>query len=146
MIISILNRLFKHLFSLVGKRGFSVFFLIFFAILQVNAQSQTIQGTIKDETGKPLPSVSVTVKGTTRGTVTNESGSFTMLASSGDVLVVSSVGFENKEIKVGNESNITISLTSINSQLSDVIVVGYGTQKRTAVTGAISTVNSKTIK
>jgi hypothetical protein len=58
---------------------------------------------------------------------------------------VSSVGYQNKEVKVGNETSLTISLALSSSQLEQVIVVGYGTQKRAAVTGAISTVNSKTL-
>ena len=127
------------------KYVFSIL-LVFCAALTSAVDAQTtLQGKVTDESGKPLQSVSVIVKGTSRGTTTNESGNFTIPASSGDVLVVSSVGFDNKEVNVANESNITVSLTSANSQLNEVIVVGYGTQRRTAVTGAISSVNSKTI-
>jgi TonB-linked SusC/RagA family outer membrane protein len=145
MIISIYNKLIKQLFFMQKKIAFP-FLLFFCTILALTADAQTtLQGKVTDASGKPLQSVSVVIKGTSRGTITNENGIFSLAASTGDVLVVSSVGFENKEIKVGNESNITVSLTSVNSQLSDVIVVGYGTQKRTAVTGAITSVNSKTI-
>ena len=145
MIISIYNLLVKHLLSIYGKYVFPILFLFCTTFtLTANAQT-TLQGKVTDESGKPLQSVSVIVKGTSHGTTTDESGNFTLSVSSNDLLVVSSVGFITKEIKVGNESNITVSLTSASSELSDVIVIGYGTQRRTNVTGAISTVSGKTI-
>lgn len=145
MTMCIYNRLIKQLFSLHRKHAFRILILFFTSFTLTAGAQTTLQGKVTDEAGKALPSVTVTVKGTSRGTTTNESGDFTLPASSGDVLVVSSVGFDNKEVKVGTESNITVSLTSANSQLAEVIVVGYGTQRRTAVTGAISSVNSKTL-
>ncbi|HYJ64337.1 MAG TPA: carboxypeptidase-like regulatory domain-containing protein, partial [Parafilimonas sp.] len=145
MIISIYNLLVKHLLSIYGKYVFPILFLFCTTFtLTANAQT-TLQGKVTDESGKPLQSVSVIVKGTSRGTTTDEGGNFTLSVSSNDQLVVSSVGFITKEIKVGDESNITVSLTSASSELSDVIVIGYGTQRRTNVTGAISTVSGKTI-
>ncbi len=128
-----------------GKYVFSILFLFCTTFTLTATAQTTLQGKVTDESGKPLQSVSVIVKGTSRGTTTDESGNFTLSVSSSDLLVVSSVGFIPREIKVGNESNITVSLASTSSELSDVIVVGYGTQRRTAVTGAISTVSSKTI-
>jgi len=145
MTISISNRPAKHLFSVIRKHALSIFLLIFCAALQTTAKAQTVKGTVTDESGKPVPAASATVKGTSNGTITDENGVFTISASSQNTLVISSVGFVNKEVKVGNETNLAVSLTATNQQLSEVIVVGYGTQKRTAVTGAISTVNSKTL-
>ena len=145
MIISIYNRLIKQLFSVRGRHIFPGL-LICFTIFSLTAHAQSaVHGKVADESGKPIPAVSVVVKGTTRGTTTDESGNFTIAAAPGDVLVVSSVGYVNKEISVGTESAISVSLTSTNSQLSDVIVVGYGTQRRTSVTGAVSSVNNKTL-
>ena len=89
-----------------------------------------MHGKVTDEAGKPVPSASVLIKGTSRGTTTDENGSFLLAASSGDVLVISSLGFANKEITLGNEDNLTISLISTNAQLEQIIVVGYGTQSR----------------
>ena len=112
----------------------------------VNAQTSTIQGKVTDETGKPVASASVTIKGTTRGTTTDGNGMFTIAASPGNVLVVSYVGYANREITVGRENNnITVTLGASNSQLDQVIVVGYGTQRRATVTGAVSSVNSKVL-
>jgi TonB-linked SusC/RagA family outer membrane protein len=122
-----------------------VFCAMLFCAKPAGAQTPTVRGTVTDETGKPLSAASVTVKGTSRGTTTNESGVFTISASPEDILVISSVGFGNREIKVGKQTDIPVSLTSTNSQLEQVIVVGYGTQKRSAVTGAVSTVNNKTL-
>jgi len=145
MIRSIYDRLIKQLFSLKGKRAFLILTL-FCTTFSLTAQAQTtVRGKITDETGKPLPAVSITVKGSTRGTTSDENGTFSISASPGDIIVVSSVGYLNKEITVGNENALNISLASTNSQLTDVIVIGYGTQKRTAVTGAITSVNSKTL-
>ena len=145
MTISIPNLSTTNLFSVVRKHALAVFLFIFFSAFQNIANAQTVQGTVTDESGKPVPAASVTVKGTSRGAIADASGIFTVSASPGDVLLISSVGFADKEVKVGSASSITVSLTSGNSQLEQVIVVGYGTQKRAAVTGAISTVNSKTL-
>lgn len=145
MIINMPNRQTRYLFAVARKQVFTILAFIFFSAFQTNANAQTVQGKVTDETGKPVPAASVTVKGTSRGTTTNDNGSFSISAASSDVLVISSVGFTTQEVAVGNQSNISISLTSTNSQLEQVIVVGYGTQKRTNVTGAISTVNNKTL-
>ncbi|PWU02574.1 MAG: SusC/RagA family TonB-linked outer membrane protein [Bacteroidetes bacterium] len=120
--------------------------LIFCGSFALSANAQTnVQGRVFDESGKPVQAASVTVKGTTRGTTTTENGAFSIAASPKDVLVISYVGFANQEIKVGNQTNITVSLAPSTSQFEEVIVIGYGTQKHTSVTGAISTVNSKTL-
>jgi len=144
MIIIIHNRFIQQLFSLPGKRAFAILLFCTAFTLITHAQT-TVQGKVVDETGKPVPSASVTIKGTTRGTTSDENGNFNLSVSPSDQLVISSVGFITKEVKVGGGGNITVSLSSTSSELSDVIVVGYGTQRRTAVTGAISTVSGKTI-
>ncbi len=146
MIISISNRLIRHLFSAVREHAQSILLFIFFSAFQtvVNAQT-TVHGTVTDELGKPVPSASITVKGTSRGAISDASGVFSISASPDDILVISSIGFGDKEVKVGAESNLAISLLATNTQLNEVIVVGYGTQKRTNVTGAVSSVNNKTL-
>jgi TonB-linked SusC/RagA family outer membrane protein len=145
MTSSILNRLTRHLFSVVRKHALIIFLLISCSAFQTIVNAQTVKGTVTDESGKPVPSASVVVKGTSRGTITDEAGAFTITASPENTLTVSSVGFASKEVKVGNETSLAISLALSNSQLEQVIVVGYGTQKRASVTGAISTVNNKTL-
>ena len=130
---------------ITGILKLAIFCLTLLWVTAANAQTSTIQGNVTDDTGKPIVSASVTVKGTTRGTTTDGNGMFSIAASPGNVLVVSYVGFTNKEVTVGSQSNITVSLSASNSQLDQVVVVGYGTQKRTTVTGAVSSVNSKTL-
>src|SRR5690606_36708049 len=135
----------RYLFAVERKQVFTIIALIFFSAFQSSDNAQTVHGKVADEKGKPVHAASVTVKGTSRGSTTNDNGSFSISAAASDVLVISSVGFTTQEVAVGNQSNISISLTSTNSQLEQVIVVGYGTQKRKNVTGAFSTVNNKTL-
>src|SRR6185503_11517508 len=101
------NRLIKHLFSVIRKHALTIFLFTFCSAFQTIFSVQTVLGTIKDEAGKPVPSASVTVKGTSRGAIADASGSFTISASPGEVLLVTSVGFADKEIKVGSESNLS---------------------------------------
>src|SRR4051794_23105895 len=140
------RQLIKQSFSLTLTHAFAIISFIFCtaSTLTTNAQ-ETVQGKVTDDIGKPITAASVTVKGSSRGTTTDDNGGFKIQAKNGDVLVASSVGFADKQVKLGSETSITISLTSNNSQLEQVIVIGYGTQKRTAVTGAISTVSGKTL-
>src|SRR4051812_43037178 len=142
MTTRIYNRLIKRLFSLPGEHAFAIILFIFCTASTLTANAQaTVQGRVTDENGKPVTSASVTVRGTSRGTATNENGEFKIQATRADVLIVSFVGFADKEVRIGSESYINVALTSNNSQLEQVIVVGYGTQKRANVTGAISTVS-----
>src|SRR6185312_2356626 len=145
MTIIIQNQLFKKISSIAGKNYLAVAFFLFCTALQTTTVAQTVHGTVTSETGTAIQAASVTVNKTSRGTITDKDGRFTISASSGDILTVSSLGFTSKEVTLHGESDIAISLIATNSQLNEVVVVGYGTQKRTDVTGAISTVSSKVI-
>jgi len=108
---------------------------------------QTISGTVSDESGAGLPGVSVVVKGTQRGTTTDANGQFRMNLLTGDnVLVFSFVGYLSQEVTVGDQSSITVRLATDTKNLSEVVVVGYGTQKRSDLTGSISSVKSEEVK
>jgi TonB-linked SusC/RagA family outer membrane protein len=112
----------------------------------VNAQTnRSIQGTvIEKSTNEAIPGASVQIQGTTVGTVTDLDGQFTLnVATEGPVLVVSFIGFATQEIPVGNRSNFTVYLESELSNLQEVVVVGYGTQKRERITTAVETVGSE---
>ncbi|HKG67437.1 MAG TPA: SusC/RagA family TonB-linked outer membrane protein, partial [Segetibacter sp.] len=116
--------------------------------LSNSASSQTnkpIRGKVTDETGKPIPQVSVTIKNTTRGTVTNPDGSFSLTAPEGSVLTISYVGYQASALTVGNKSDYTITLRPLGQTLDQVVVIGYGTQRRALVTGAVASVSGKTI-
>ncbi|MBD3630100.1 TonB-dependent receptor [Cyclobacterium sp.] len=116
--------------------------LLLASSLTLHAQSRDVTGTvISAEDDLPLPGVSVLVKGTTRGAVTDIDGNYRITLQSGDeTLVYSFVGFVKQEVVVGNQSNIDITLAPDMQALSEVIVVGYGEQKKETITGSVATV------
>ena len=131
--------------------AFTKWGLVFLGILfsfSVWAQNKSVTGIVLDEsTGNALVGATISVKGTSAATQTNTAGEFTIVAQSTDVLVFSFAGYADKEITVGNQENITITLASAaSSKLDEVIVVGYGTQKRKEFTGAASTLNTLATK
>ena len=113
---------------------------------QVVNQTKKITGKVVDETGEPLIGVSVLVKGTSVGAVTDMDGNFTVNAASNAVLTVSYIGYTTQNVKVGNRSNISVTLKTDNKLLDEVVVVGYGTVKKRDLTGAVSSVKSDVIK
>jgi TonB-linked SusC/RagA family outer membrane protein len=123
------------LFSLAG--------LIF--SLTASAQNITVKGRITNETGQAVPSASVTVKGTTTGTTTNAEGNFEISAPSNATLIVSSVGYAAKEISVGGQTTLNVRLGTSSTDLEQVVVVGYGTQRRKDITGSIVSVTEKAL-
>lgn len=104
---------------------------------------QQLSGTVNGPDGKPLAGVSIQIQGTTTGTVTDSEGSFTLQAKPGDILVISSVGYADQTITVSEQTRLTITMESQAGDLSDVVVIGFGTQKKKALTGAIATVSAK---
>jgi TonB-dependent starch-binding outer membrane protein SusC len=104
-----------------------------------------VRGKVTDREGKSIPGASVVIKGTNRGTTTNAAGEFSLNAPTTAVLVVSFVGYISDEVSVAGRSVINISLTEDTKALTEVVVVGYGTQKRASVTGAISTISAKEV-
>ncbi|MGB3151071.1 MAG: TonB-dependent receptor [Maribacter sp.] len=104
---------------------------------------QSISGTVTDESGAPLPGATVVVKGSTNGTTTDFDGKFIIDVDINSVLQFSYLGYSTKEVSITGQSNLTVQLDPDATQLDDVVVVGYGTQRRSDVTGAISTVKSE---
>jgi TonB-linked SusC/RagA family outer membrane protein len=106
-----------------------------------------VSGVITDESNSPLPGVNVLVKGTTVGTTSDAEGKYSLnVPDANSVLVISFIGYTTQEIVVGNQTTINIQLAPDVKQLGEVVVVGYGTQKRTSVTGAIGSISSEEIK
>ena len=103
----------------------------------VQAQN-VITGTVTDSTGKPLVGVSVQKKNSKTGTTTNAEGTYSINAVSTDVLVFSYIGYQSQETPVGSQTTVNVSLVSSSTQLSDVVVVGYGTQRKIDVTGSVA--------
>lgn len=105
-----------------------------------------IKGIVKDDAGEPLPGVNVLIKGTTEGTITDINGNFTLNTDSKSTLVFSFVGYLSKEVLVGDQSQIDVILLSDTKALDEVVVVGYGTMKRSSLTGSVSTIDTKKIE
>ncbi|MFC3562067.1 SusC/RagA family TonB-linked outer membrane protein [Pedobacter jamesrossensis] len=127
------------------KKLLLLFFLSAFAIL-VKAQNLPITGTVKGADGGSIPSVSIKVKGTTRVSSANSSGFFNIEAKIGEVLIISYVGFTPKEITITSQSLGDITLSESTESLNEVVVVGYGVQKRESLTGALSTIKGSALQ
>jgi TonB-linked SusC/RagA family outer membrane protein len=110
------------------------------------AQTRTISGVIKDDTGLPLPGASVIEKGTTNGSVTDADGKFSITVSSGATLIISFLGMQSKEIVVGEQTTLDISLESDIKSLEEIVVIGYGTAKKSDLTGAVVSVTGDDLK
>jgi len=112
------------------------------------AQSSTISGTVTDkDDGSPLPGVNILVKGTTNGTISDVEGKYKLTINENDpILVFSSIGFISQEVQVNGQSSIDISLSEDVASLDEVVVVGYGTQKKSNITGAIASVSGEDLE
>lgn len=112
----------------------------------VAAQSRAVTGKVTDAGGNGLPGVSVTVKSSTNGAVTNGDGAYSVnVPSDKNTLVFSYIGYVSQEVTIGSKTQINVSLVEDATALSEVVVVGYGTQKKSQMTGAISQVSAKQI-
>lgn len=129
----------------ISKGVFLPFLLLLSAISW--AQNKTITGKIVDETNAPVVGASVTVKNSTVGTTTNENGAFTLsVPESAQTLLVSFVGYASKEVAITGSSVSVSLMKSVISNLDEVVVVGYGTQRKVNVTGAISGVKARDLE
>ncbi|WP_215223107.1 SusC/RagA family TonB-linked outer membrane protein [Echinicola shivajiensis] len=110
-------------------------------------EERSVSGKVLDEAGMPIPGVNIIVKGTKRVTVTDLDGSFSFENIAEDaVLVFSFIGFDAQEVSVAGKESIAVTLSEDMSDLQEVVVVGYGTQKKANLTGAVSTVDSKALE
>jgi TonB-linked SusC/RagA family outer membrane protein len=125
------------------KRNLFIVLLLFAANLSLMAQ-QIVTGVVKDTGGQPMSGVTVVVKGTTSGTLTGDDGKYSLpLPAGATTLNFSFIGMVSQEITIGKSTQINVTLVQSAIGLDEVVVVGYGTQKRTTVTGAITSVSSK---
>lgn len=115
--------------------------------IQIFAQDRMVSGKVtSSEDGLGVPGVSIAIKGTTRGTSTDADGNYKISVSGSAVLTITSVGYLSQDVSVGNRAQIDVSLVTDTKSLKEVVVVGYGTQKKSQMTGAISSVNAKQIQ
>jgi TonB-linked SusC/RagA family outer membrane protein len=120
---------------------------IVLAITQIAAQSRTIKGKVTDSKSSPVANASVVVKGSTTGTTTDANGDFSInVPATAKTLVISSLNFTNQEVAIGTKTNISVSLTSTTQDLQEVVVVGYGTKKKSDLTGSVATLKPADIE
>ena len=131
------------------KKHSSKLFIVAFLFLATIAwaQQKVVTGTVKDESGGTMPGVNVIIKGTASGTSTDTDGKFSTSVSGSDaILVFTFVGYSTQEVAVGAQSVIDISLAPDAVALQEIVVVGYGEQKKTSITGSVTTVKADAIR
>jgi TonB-dependent SusC/RagA subfamily outer membrane receptor len=109
------------------------------------AQTSSIKGLVLDEQKLPMPGVTIKLKGTANGTVTNVDGQFSINAVLGQTLVFSFLGYSPQEVTIKDLKSITVNLAANATNMNEVVVVGYGTQKKVSLTSAVSSINSTEI-
>ncbi|PWB27622.1 SusC/RagA family TonB-linked outer membrane protein [Flavobacterium sp. HTF] len=115
-------------------------------INKVSEADITIKGVVLDELGQPMIGVTIIPKGSTRGTTTDFDGTFTIVVpASTEALLFSYVGYDNKEVLIANQTNLKVSMVPASKTLNEVVIVGYGTQKKKNLLGAISSVKGETL-
>ena len=129
----------SYTYKLIGTR------LIVIAAKSSHIAEVKLSGHITDSTGQPLAGVTVQVKGSTLGTVTDADGRFSLDVPDDAVLVVSYIGYQTREVPVNGQAEMNITLQPSSSSLNEVVVVGYGTQTKKDITGAVSVVDEKDI-
>lgn len=136
-----------HHFPYAGKYSRPLFLIILFLdLFAFNAFSQNslfIKGTVLNEKGEPVSGASITVKGTTTGASTNGNGDFEISASPKSTLVITSLGYSSKEVVVNGESFLNITLQESATGLNEVVVIGYGSQRKEAITGSVSSISGE---
>jgi len=109
------------------------------------AQKATVSGTVIDQNKEPMIGVSVMEKGTSNGAITDLDGNYTIQVAQGATLVFSYIGYTTREVAVGNKTNIDVNLEEDQALIDEVVVVGYGVQKKSSMTASVSTVSAKEI-
>ncbi len=134
--------MFKRLSScfLIRKRLTLSSLLLFFSLLSF-AQTGTVTGTVLDADNKPVDGATITVKQTKVSVVADKNGNFSISATKGNTITISSVNFQPQDFVIGNATNIDIRLDRITGSLSDVVVIGYGSVRKKDVTGAVTSVS-----
>ena len=113
---------------------------------KIFAQNITVKGRVVKDGGQPVQSASVMVKGTSAGTTTDDNGNYQVAISSNGTLVISALDFITKEVKVGGRTTINVLLTPEDKSLGEIVVIGYGTQRKRDVTGSVVSVNEKALR
>ncbi|WP_205943239.1 SusC/RagA family TonB-linked outer membrane protein [Pedobacter frigoris] len=121
-------------------------FIVSLTMLTAMGQNIQLSGKVTDESGLGVPNASVVVKGTKNGASTNSNGIFNISANKGDVLVITYTGYLPQEVTVGNQTTINVKLEEDTQGLDEVVVVGYGTMKKSKITGSVSKLDNKVLE
>lgn len=136
---------YKFIVNTLSKRGYLTLLALLIAITTFG-QEITVNGVVIDETETPLIGATVQVKNTQKGVVTDFDGKFSIKANNNATLIISYIGYKNQEIKIKNQRNLNIKLEPDNAMLDEVVVVGYGSMKKSDLTGSVSSVAAKSIE
>lgn len=129
----------------ICARGWLILLTLFLTI-NLYAQNATLKGVIVDETETPLIGATVQVKGTSAGSITDFDGNYTIKAKKGAVITFSYIGYKTQEIKFSGQATVNIRMVPDNQTLDEVVVVGYGTMKRSDLTGSVASVTAKDVE
>ena len=130
-----------RLLKLRGRMTTLMVLLFLLIVTTIHAQNITVRGRVSKDDGQPVAGASVIVKGTSNGTTCNDAGEFELSAPSNATLVITATDYLAREVSVNNQTSLNIVLTTLDKTLGEVVVTGYGTQKKKDVTGAVSRVN-----
>lgn len=136
------NYKFNYLSS-IGKWACLASFLIFFSVQAYAQDSKTISGKVVDETNQPMPGVTIRVKGSKVGTSTNLDGLYNIQAINTDVITFNMLGVLSKEVTVGSQITINVTLMPDQKSLNDVVIIGYGTANKKDLTGAVTSIKAE---
>lgn len=121
--------------------------ILFLLLSTVMAQAQTtLTGVVKDAKDQPMPGVNISIKGTNSGATSDADGKFSLLVSPENVLVFSFIGYKTKQVEVGNQTSVSVLLEEDLQALGEVVVVGYGTQRKSDLTGAVSSLSGESLR
>lgn len=138
---------YKTIFSTLSKRGYLTLLALLMAICTFAQEQQvTTNGVVLDETDIPLIGATVQVKNGKKGVITDFDGNFSIKTRSNATLVFSYIGYKTQEIKLTASKKLTVKLVPDNAMLDEVVVVGYGSMKRSDLTGSVSSVGAKSIE
>ena len=137
--------MYKPTYHTLSKRGYITLLALLVSIITF-AQGVTVKGTILDENKEPLIGATVQVKGETTGAAADLDGNFTLKAKKNATLVVSYIGYLTQEVRLQGKTQVTIQLTPDSKTLDEVVVVGYGTMKKSDLTGSVASVAAKDIE
>lgn len=143
-VAEVLNQMFAGTDIIYAMQGNNILLMQKDAVVQQSGK--VVTGTIVDPSGMPVIGANVMVKGTTNGTITDMDGKFSLEVEVGATLQISYIGYANQEIKVGNQKTLSITLKEDSKALEELVVVGYGTMKKSDLTGAVANVDQENIK